>query len=84
MGITYLYIIAEDVVESDLQAWDTRQFDLTLLYLQQIILAGISDGTQVIQFLVDTLRYNSSLIDQRRGIVINLFLNSVADQSASI
>ena len=69
VGVAYLQIIAEDVVEAYLQALYARALDLALLNLYQVVLAIGLDSTQFVQLGVhaagDDVR--SSLCNRRIG-----------------
>ena len=84
MRITHFDIITEYVVKGNLQARDAGLFTFPLLYLNQVILAGISNGTQLIQFRIDPFGYDTAFIQQRRRIVIDLLFYPVAYLGTSI
>ena len=84
MCISYLDVIAEHVVVGYFQAGDARQFTFALLYLQQIILARVSNVAQFVQLLIDSVGNHSSLVDQQRRIIVYFLGNLVADGSAEV
>ena len=77
MRITHFDIITEYIIESNLQTRNTRFLTFPLLHLQQIILTGISNGTQFIQFRIDTFSYHTTFIQQSGRVVIDFFLDTV-------
>ena len=85
MRIAYLDVVSEYVVVADFQAWDTGPFAFSLLDVQQVILAGVSHLPQLVQFFVDTLPDDfAPSVEQGRGIVVDLPLYPVADDSTQV
>ena len=84
MRIAHLDVVTENIVIAYLQTGDFRQFTLTLLYLQEIILAGISYLSQFVQLGIDTGLDDSPFINQQRRVVINLPGDTLTDGLADI
>ena len=64
MRVAHLDVVAENIVVAYLQTGNLCQFALALLYLQQIILAGVGNPAQLVQLGTDTGFDDTSLINQ--------------------
>ena len=73
MRVTHLNIVTEHIVISNFQAGNAGQLTFTLLYFEQIILAGKSYLPQFVQFRIHPVCYHTAFIHQQRRIILNLF-----------
>ena len=61
MGVAHFEVVAEDVVESDLQGRYACTLDLALLHLEEVVLAVAGYLPELVEFLVDTRRDDVAL-----------------------
>ena len=83
-GIAHFEVIAEDIVISHFQTGDTRLLDLSLLYLEQIILAVATDGTKVIQLSIIAIGDDFALVDQLWWVWLNLLGDTVSQRLTEV
>ncbi len=84
MRVAHLDVVAKDIIVAYLQAGNFRQLALALLYLQQIILTGVSNPAQLVQFGTDTGLDDTSFINQQRRVIVYLPVDAVADGLADV
>ena len=72
MRIADFNVIAEYIIICNFQAGNTSLFNFALLNLQQIIFTRIGNSSQFVKFFVDSVRNDSSFIDQQGRIILYL------------
>ena len=77
--IAYLQVISKYIVVSYLQALNARSLGLSLLNVQEILLAVEGHLPEFIQFRVHSFTYHVSTVDLQRSVGIHLSLYTVAD-----
>ena len=77
--IAYLQVISKYIVVSYLQALNARSLGLSLLNVQEILLAVEGHLPEFIQFRVHSFTYHVTTVDLQRSIGIHLSLYTVAD-----
>ena len=74
--ITHFEIITEHVVITDFQRRNTRLLHLALLYFQQIVLTGIGNLSQFVEFRIHAMTNHAALVQQLGCTTLYLALNA--------
>ena len=82
--VAYLHIVAEHVVESDLQTLNAGACDLAFLDLEQIVLARGLDVAQFVELRVHPVGNHLSFVHRQRRIVAQFALDALAQGGASV
>ena len=82
--VAHFDIVTEHIVITYLQAGNPRLFALPLLYLQKIVLTGISYLTQLVQLGIHAGFYHAAFIDEQRGIVVDFLIDAVTNGAADV
>ena len=84
VGVAYLDVVAENVVETDFERRNARQFALTLLNFNQIIFARISNVAQLVEFGVHTVVHHAAFGHLHGRVGLNLTLDALTNRRARI
>ena len=74
--VPHFQIVAEHVVIADFQRRNTRLLHLALLYFQQIVLTGIGNLAQFVEFRIHAMTNHAALVQQLGCITLHLALNT--------
>jgi hypothetical protein len=84
MGMGDFEVITENIIETDLQGWDSGAYDFLLLQFREIRFSVPGDGSQLIEPFLYAGSDQSTFVDSSRCIIFQRSVNDRSEYGAVI